>query len=119
MATKKEASIVLLKQLQQSTDYRSFLRVYLAGRSLSLSDFARAAGFGRSFPSDVLSKKRRLTSKSAYAFEKALKLPIAGKKFFRLLVALEEHDSFPEISRDGIKCQMSNSNQIKSRFVSI
>lgn len=103
LAIKKETSLALFKHLQQSKDYRHFLKTYLTGRSLSLSDYARATGFGRSFPSDVLSGKRRLTARSAYAFEKALRLPLLGKKFFRLLVAKEELDTFPETSRENIE----------------
>lgn len=69
---------------------------------MSLSDIARASGFGRGFPGDVLAGKRRLTTKSAYAFEQALRLPAAGRKLFRLLVARDEADVFPELDRGRI-----------------
>lgn len=88
----------LYENLHRCKTYREFLQAYLEGRDLSLSDIARAAGFGRGFPGDVISGKRRLTAKSYYPFEKALKLPLAGKKYFRCLVAIEEPDIFPEFS---------------------
>lgn len=89
-------------EIRSARDYRSFLKAYVKTREINLSDLARAAGFGRGFPGDVISGKRRLTQKSSYAFEKALKLPAPGKKLFRFLVASEEADLFPEIERDSI-----------------
>lgn len=70
---------------------------------MSLSDLARAAGFGRGFPGDVISGKRRLTLKSCQAFERALELPAPGRKLFRLLVAREERDLFPDLSPAAIE----------------
>ncbi len=89
--------------LKNAADYRIFLRSYLEIRALNFSDFARATGFVRSYPADIISGKRRLTSKSFYAFEKALKIPQPGKKLFRLLVAEKENDLFPEMDRQHIK----------------
>lgn len=89
--------------LRLSKNYRQFLQTYLEARGLSLSDFARATGFGRGFPGDIISGKRRLTAKSYYPFEKALKLPMAGRKFFRCLVAIEETDIFPDINTTDAK----------------
>lgn len=88
--------------LKASSDYRNFLKNYLAVKGLKISDFARATGFSRGYPSDVLSGKRRLTQKSALKFEKALKLSSLGKKFFSLLVALEEPDLFAELDRSTL-----------------
>ncbi len=82
--------------LRSAVDYRIFLKTYLDSHGLNLSDFARATGFGRGYPSDVLSGRRRLTLKSLRTFEGALKLPATGRKLFRLLVAREERDLFPE-----------------------
>lgn len=98
LATKEDLQS-FYQALQQSPDYRNFLKIYLREKGLNISDFARATGFSRSYPSDVLAKKRRLTSKSATKFEKALKLPSLGRKLFCLLVAAEESDVFPEIDR--------------------
>lgn len=84
------------ERIRSAEDYRSFLRAYLEERELNLSDLARAAGYGRSYPSDVIKGKRRLTARSCHAFENALKLPSHGRKLFRLLVAREEPDNFPE-----------------------
>ena len=95
-------------ELRKASNYRNFLEIYLELFDYSLSDFARATGFGRGFPGDVISGKRRLTSKSSYAFEKALKLPLKGKKYFRLLVANEEVDLFPEIDRARIGDEILN-----------
>ncbi|MFN7906397.1 MAG: hypothetical protein ACK5P5_14545 [Pseudobdellovibrionaceae bacterium] len=89
-------------QLRNAKDYRNFLKIYLEIRNLSLSDFARAAGCHRGFPGDVISGKRRLTAQSSFVFEKALKAPLAAKKFFRSLIALEEEDLYPEIDRNKI-----------------
>lgn len=90
------------KRLRTADSYRSFLKVYLEEKSLSLSDFARFSGFGRGFPGDVLSGKRRLTTKSAFAFEQALRVPSRARKLFRLLVARDEPDVFPEIERENV-----------------
>lgn len=85
------------KMVRASENYRTFLKSYLEEASLSLSDLARAAGFGRGFPGDVISGKRRITAKSYHSFEKALKLPQSGRKLFKYLVAREEPDVFPEL----------------------
>ncbi len=87
------------EKLRSSANYRAFLKAYLQERSLSLSDLARATGFARGFPSDVISGRRRLTAQSCFAFEKALRLPAPGRKLFRLLVAFEEPDLFPDVDR--------------------
>lgn len=82
---------------------------------MSLSDFARACGFARGFPGDVISGKRRLTAKSAFAFEQALKLPRVGKKLFRFLVAQKELDLYPEISRAHIADEIQNLRRLPWR----
>lgn len=91
----KEQGEPLFQKLRMCTNYREFLRTYLDARNLSLADWARLTGFGRGFPGEVLSGKRRLTAKSYYPFERAFKLPLQGKKFFYCLVAIEETDLFP------------------------
>ena len=97
-----------LNELRKASDYRNFLTIYLKLFDYSLSDFARATGFGRGFPGDVISGKRRLTAKSSHAFEKALKLPVKGKKLFRFLVANEELDLYPEIDRAQVFAEILN-----------
>jgi transcriptional regulator with XRE-family HTH domain len=99
LATESSAS---WETVRSADNYRAFLRAYLEERGLSLSDLARAAGFGRGFPGDVISGKRRLTAQSCFAFEKAMKLPPAGRKLFRLLVARDERDVFPELEHNKI-----------------
>lgn len=99
----KEPIEALFEQLRYNSNYREFLKNYLEARSLSLSDFARATGFGRGFPGDVISGKRRLTAKSFPAFEKALKLPLSGRKYFRYLVALAEPDIFPDLTPSQVE----------------
>lgn len=94
------------EEIKKAKTYRAMLKTYLEVFDYSLSDFARAAGFGRGFPGDILSGKRRLTAKSSFAFEKALKLPQPGKRFFRLLVAQEEVDVFPEIDRSRVSSEL-------------
>ncbi len=89
--------------VRAARDYRTFLKAYLEVRDLNLADLARAAGFGRGFPGDVISGKRRLTAKSFYAFEKGMKLPASGRKLFRLLVAREESDLFPDVARESLE----------------
>jgi hypothetical protein len=90
------------KKIQESGDYRSFLKNYLDEHSLSLSDFARATGFGRAFPGAVILGKRRLTAKSYAVFDTAMKLPLSGRKLFKNLVALEEPTIFPKINVENI-----------------
>jgi len=94
-------------------DYRSFVKTYLQMRNLNFSDFSRAANCTRAFTNQVLSNKRRLTAKSVYTFEQAFKLPVNAKKIFRLLVAKEEVDLFPEMDRSNLE------NQIKKLQMSI
>ena len=89
-------------KLRESRDYRAFLRVYIETKEISLSDLARAAGFGRGFPGDVISGKRRLTGKSCHAFEMALKVPAPARKLFRFLVARDEPDVFPELEPERV-----------------
>jgi len=100
------------KKTRAARDYRAFLQCYLEDRSLSLSTFARLTGFGRGFPGDVISGKRRLTAKSFPAFERALKLPTPGKKLLRLLVAREEVDLFPDLDRAGLEDQIEQIRKI-------
>lgn len=94
--------------LFDSTDYRAFLQRYLTIKDIKLSDFARAAGCTRGFPSDVLNGRRRLTAKSYHSFEQAFKLPANYKKYFQLLVAKEEPDIFPAFDRSTIDVRLEN-----------
>ena len=95
------------EKLRLAQNYREFLSLYFEMRGLSLSTFARLTGHARGFPSDVLRGRRRLSLQSFRAFEKALKLPPAGKKFFKCLVAREEPDLFPENSRASLLRSLS------------
>lgn len=92
--------------LYQVADYRSFLQSYISIRKMKLSDFARAAGCTRGFPSDILIGRRRLTSKSYPSFEQAFKLPTHQKKLFQLLVAKEEPDIFTHIDPSTIDAKI-------------
>lgn len=90
-------------------------------RNLNFSDFSRAANCTRAFTNQVLSNKRRLTAKSVYTFEQAFKLPSNAKKIFRLLVAKEEVDLFPEMDRSNLenqirKLQMSIENKSRKDY---
>lgn len=107
-SVRTESLQLIYRALQQSSDYRSFLKTYLSERGLNISDFARASGFSRSYPSDILSRKRRLTQASLSKFEKALKLPSQGKKLFSLLVAVEEKDVFPDLDRTKLQSQIKD-----------
>ncbi len=98
--------------LRLAPDYRAFLQAYLETRKISLSDLARAAGFGRGFPGDVISGRRRLTVKSFRAFETALKLPPSGRRYFRYLVAREERDLFPDLKPESVERGIS---ELRSR----
>lgn len=85
-------------------DYREFLKTYLYVRSISLSDLARASGYGRGFPGDVISGKRRVSGRSCLAFERGMEhLPAKGKKLFRMLVARDEPDVFPELPKEKVE----------------
>lgn len=89
--------------LKKAADYREFLKAYLNHRQISMAQLALAAGFNRGFIGDVLSARRRLKPDSVYNLEQALKIPAAGKKLFRLLVAAEEPDLFPEYSKERLR----------------
>jgi hypothetical protein len=107
-----------LDSLRKAPDYRTFLQAYLDTREISLSDLARAAGFGRGFPGDVISGRRRLTARSYRAFEGALKIPPSGKRYFRLLVAREERDLFPELKPESVErgiSELRNREWVRSR----
>lgn len=99
MEIKSEAN---WERVRSSPDYRSFLKNYLETRGLNISDLARAAGFARGSASDILTGRRRLTNKTFFAYEKALKLPSPGKKLFRCLVAQSEPDLFPDLPPEKV-----------------
>lgn len=103
---KSELQLSDLYSLVSSVDYRTFVKTYLKMRNLNFSDFSRAANCTRAFTNQVLSNKRRLTAKSVYTFEQAFKLPLNAKKIFRLLVAKEEVDLFPEMDRSNLDDQI-------------
>jgi antitoxin component HigA of HigAB toxin-antitoxin module len=113
LTRKSELQVSDICHLVLAGDYRSFVKTYLQMKNLNFSDFSRAANCTRAFTNQVLSNKRRLTSKSVYTFEQAFKLPLNAKKIFRLLVAKEEVDLFPEMDRSNIE------NQIKKLQMSI
>lgn len=81
--------------LRAAHNYRDFLEQYLTLRGLTRSDLARSTGFGRGFPGDVICGRRRLTLKSFTAFDRAMKLPAAGRRLFKYLLASEEPNLFP------------------------
>jgi hypothetical protein len=91
--------------VRKADDYREFLKAYLQERSLNYSDLSRAARFGRGFASDVISGRRPLTTKSYFAFEKALKIPLSGRKLFYYLVAREIPDIFPELKKEKLEIE--------------
>lgn len=113
VSRRSELQISDLCNLVLSADYRTFVKTYLQMKNLNFSDFSRAANCTRAFTNQVLSNKRRLTSKSVYTFEQAFKLPLNAKKIFRLLVAKEEADLFPEMDRSNLE------NQIRKLQMSI
>lgn len=104
--------------LFDSPNYRVFLQDYILIKDIKLSDFARLVGCTRGFPSDILKGRRRLTAKSYYSFEKALKLPLPYKKMFQLLVAKEEPDIFAHIidmQTIDIKIESLKQNRISQK----
>lgn len=103
LGTKLLNSSINWERLKTASNYRVFLQLYLEERNLTYSTFARATGNHRGFPSDVILGRRRLSHQSSLKFEKALKIPPRGKKFFRALVALEEQDLFPEMNRSQLQ----------------
>ena len=102
---------VTWEKVRSSQDYREFLKNYIEEKSIRVADFARAAGCHRGFPADVISGKRRITTKSYYAFEQALRLPADGKKMFRYLVAMGEPDFLPELDRAKIAASLASIRQ--------
>lgn len=91
-----------MQLLREASNYRTFLKNYLKERGISSSTFARKVGLHRGFISEITTGKRRLTTNGVYAIEKAFLLPPKAKKLFRYLVAREELDIFPEISRNSL-----------------
>jgi uncharacterized protein (TIGR02147 family) len=85
--------------LVRSADYRSFLKVYFAaptsgGVARTYSKLARKAGFSaRSYPRAVVTGQRRLGPKALARFAAALELPTSLRRYFTLLVYLEEPDT--------------------------
>ena len=93
----------LLEILTSAEDYRSFLGKALGpsareGR-VSYASFARKAGFAsRSYPRDVISGRRRITTKTLHAFVRGFGLSGDAKAYFTWLVALNE----PEVNTQGL-----------------
>lgn len=81
-----------LDVLRSASDYRAFLSLYLRWKNMSQASLARAAGVGRGFPSDLITGRRPLTLKTFLSLERCMKLPPTPKRFFKLLVALENQD---------------------------
>lgn len=90
------------KPLKETFDYRGFLQAYIGLRRISKSQLSLAAGFNRGFVADIISRRRRLKSDTVYALEKTLRVPSIGKKYFRLLVAQDEPELFPEYETEKI-----------------
>lgn len=85
-----------MEALLKETDPRSFLRSALknhkSGHSpLSVAEFSRHCGFtSRSFLSEYLSGKKKLSKDSLRAIARALELPKNGKDYFLALVAQDQ-----------------------------
>lgn len=106
--------------LREANSYRDFLLRYLEQKKITMSQFAFAAGYTRGFPGEVLSGKRRLTTKSCLSFEKAMKIPPQGRRLFRYLVAIAEPDTFPDIDRLNLDSKIHEVRQKAwGRFVKI
>jgi hypothetical protein len=82
----------------EAKNYREFLLAWLKKqeeqkRKLNFSEMSRRAGFSsRSFIQEVLSGKRRLTSRSLPKMIRAFRLTGSEARLFQCLVALEEPD---------------------------
>jgi uncharacterized protein (TIGR02147 family) len=110
MATSRFQESEIVSQLIGAKDYRSFLKIafkYLEEKDsrFSFASFSRNAGLNsRSFPRDVLLKRKRLTFSSTEGFSRALGLKGDLEALFKLLVAQEEKDlRTPKDTQDQIK----------------
>ncbi len=113
-SSQKSSEESLWNSLKRAQTYREFLRIYFDEKPISYASFARQTGFGRSFPSDVVSGRRRLSHNSFLIFEKNLALPVAGKRLFRMLLQLEE----PDLFLDSPKASHEIINRIRELKVS-
>ncbi|RYZ90128.1 MAG: hypothetical protein EOP06_08295 [Proteobacteria bacterium] len=114
MAIKKALSEHDWAPVKAASTYREFLGSYLKVKGLSSSALARATGFTRGFPADIISGKRRMTLKSFFAFERALILPRDGKKLFKLLVAIEEPRLLSDVQAPDLQNRIQDiKNQLK------
>lgn len=85
---------VLLNEENPRSFLKNSLAFQLAGkRPLTTADISRRAGFSsRSFISEYLSGKKKLSKESVRALSSALKLPKEYKQFFQYLVAIDQPD---------------------------
>lgn len=99
-----------------STDYREFLRHYLAlggrnGKAIGYAQFSRLAGFSsRSYPREVVLGKKRISPGSLSGFLKAFKIDSEVKEYFKLLVAIEE---------SGVAKTIGSVDEIRSKLVRV
>jgi uncharacterized protein (TIGR02147 family) len=109
------------EDLLRTDDYREFLKDYLEktrirNRPVNLADLARKAQFSsRSFVSDVLRGKRRITPSSLPRFKQALGLTGAWAQYFELLVMLSENDCRPARQTDEKTCEKIDAVRKKIR----
>ena len=103
-SSKAEFNLILI----ESKNYRDFIRSALEkngfrGTRTNYAAFARKSGFSsRSYPRDVLAKKKRITLASLPKFIRGLGLTGDSKEYFQFLVAFEEHDIRPDLSKEQI-----------------
>lgn len=85
------------QEAADAADCRQFLSVVLRNgedvpRRGRISDLARKSGLSRSFLTEVLQKKKRLTVRSVAGIANGLGLNANERKFFELLVAVESEE---------------------------
>ncbi|KYG60959.1 hypothetical protein AZI86_18755 [Bdellovibrio bacteriovorus] len=100
-----------VEKLLNETDPRSFLRSALkiqksGAKPISVAEFSRHCGFSsRSFLSEYLSGKKKLSKESLRSIRHALNIPKMAQEYFALLVGQEQPELSP-LSQDKIAVEI-------------
>ena len=105
-----------MKTVFDATNYRQFIQLRLSEgqKKANYAALSRRAGFlSRSYPRDVVSGKRRITASSLSQFNEGLQLKGDLRAYFETLVAIDEPDAVPQLSRK------TENSELKTRLIKI
>ena len=110
-----------MKTVLEASNYRQFIQLRLGEgqRRVNYAALSRRAGFlSRSYPRDVVNGGRRITASSLAQFSEGLQLRGDLRTYFETLVAIEEPDAAPQLSRKTNRPELKNRLlKIKSRLL--